>query len=35
MKRLDIAASLSSEWLTGYIHEHGGVMTVTTELVAD
>jgi len=26
---------ITSAWLLNYIHEHGGVMTVTTELVAD
>ena len=31
----DTAASLTSDWLIGYVREHGGVMTITTDLVAD
>ena len=30
-----LKAQLTSDWLVQYLHEHGGVMTVTHDLVVD
>jgi hypothetical protein len=32
---LNATARISSEWLRGYMREHGGVMTVTSGLVVE
>jgi len=32
---LNLKATFTSNWLNDYIRQHGGVMTITTELVLD